>query len=110
MAKSRGTPRWFWPALLATGAVALFAKSAGAQPKATPSNVQTAQVGNRVYSVNRLGQGTYLVTLISTGGVIETSPVNFTFNQQGPMADFGDPAKVAQLKSDLNSMNLNFAA
>jgi hypothetical protein len=108
MAKSSRTPRWLMPAILATGAIALFAKSAGAKPAATPSNVQTATVGNRVYSVNRLGQGFYLVTLISTGGVLERAPINFTFNQQGPMAEFGDSAKVAQLKADLPNMSLDF--
>jgi len=105
------TPSWLIPAALVAGTVALFAKSAGAKPlKPTPSNVQTATVGNRVYSVARLGQGTYLVSLLSTGGVVQTTPVTFTFNQSGPMGDFGDADKVGQLKADLNLMNLNFAA
>lgn len=114
MAKRDTTPKWLVPAILVTGAIALFAKAGQAKPASTsPSpnplgNVQTATVGNRVYSVNRLGQGTYLVTLISTGGVIELAPVNFTFNQNGPLADFGDPAKLAQLKADLNSMQVKF--
>lgn len=109
MAKRDTTPKWLWPAILVTGALALFAKSAGAKPASgPPANVQTAVVGNRVYSVNRLGQGTYLVTLLSTGGVVEAIPVNFTFNQAGPMADFGDPAKLAQLKADLAEMKVDF--
>lgn len=107
MAKSK-TPKWVIPMALVAGAVALFAKSAGAQPAKPPQNVQTATVGNRVYSIARLGQGTYLVTLLSTGGVVQTSPVSFTFNQSAPMGEFGDAAKVAQLKADLNSMNVNF--
>jgi hypothetical protein len=102
------TPKWVMPAILATGAIALFAKSAGAAQKQTPSNVQTATVGDRVYSVARLGQGTYLVTLISTGGVIQRDPVSYTFNQQGVMGTFGDAGKVSQLRSDLNMMNVNF--
>lgn len=111
MAKRKSsTPSWLLPAILVTGAIALFAKGAGAKPAGPPPNVQTATVGNRVYSVNRLGQGTYLVTLISTGGVIETLPVNFSFNQSGPMADFGDAAKLAQLKADLANMSVDFRA
>jgi hypothetical protein len=108
--RSKKTPDWVIPAALVAGAIALFAKAAGAQPAKTPSNVQTATVGNRVYSVARLGQGTYLVSLVSTGGVVETSPVTFTFNQQGPMGEFGDSAKIAQLKTDLNLMQLNFSS
>ncbi len=110
MAKRDNTPKWLFPAILVTGAVALFAKSAGATSKTTPSTVQTAAVGGRVYSVARLGQGTYLVTLISTNGVNEAFPVSFTFNQQGPMGEFGDSVKVSQLKADLNKMPLNFAS
>jgi len=110
MSKHKGPPKWVIPAALVAGAVALFAKSAGAQPKPTPSNVQTATVGNRVYSVNRLGQGTYLVTLVSTGGIIEALPVNYSFNQTGPLGSFGDVTKLAQLKADMNQMNLNFGA
>ncbi len=108
MSKRQTTPKWLVPAILATGAIALFAKSAGASQKKPPSNVQTATVGNRVYSVSRLGQGTYLVTLISTGGVIERSPISYTFNQEGVMGSFGDAGKVAQLRADLNAMNVNF--
>jgi len=104
------TPSWILPAALVAGAVALFAKGAGAQTKQTPSNVQTATVGNRVYSVARLGQGTYLVSLVSVGGVIQKDPVTYTFNQSGPMGEFGDPAAVGQLKTDLNLMQLNFAS
>jgi len=108
MSKHSKTPKWLMPAILATGAIALFAKSAGASQKQAPSNVQTATVGNRVYSVARLGQGTYLVTLISTAGVIERAPVSYTFNQSGVMGTFGDAGKVAQLRADLNAMNVNF--
>jgi len=110
MAKSK-TPGWVLPAALVAGAVALFAKASGAAPAASKGGtVQTATVGNRVYSVTQLGQGAYLVALVSTGGVLETSPVSFTFNQSGPMGDFGDAGKVAQLKADLNNMQLDFRA
>ncbi len=109
MSKQSGTPKWLVPAILVSGAVALFAKASGAsQAKQPAKNVQTATVGNRVYSVARLGQGTYLVSLISTGGVVENSPVSFTFNQAGPMGDFGDAGKIEQLKQDLNNMNVSF--
>lgn len=105
MAKSK-TPGWLWPAILVTGAIALFAK--GASAKSAPSNVQTATVGTRVYSVVKLGQGNYLVTLVSTGGVLQGTPVNFTFSQVGPLGEIGDPQKLAQLKQDLNNMPLDF--
>lgn len=108
MAKKSSLPRWFAPALLVSGALALFAKSAGASQKQPPSNVQTATVGNRVYSIARLGQGTYLVTLISTGGVIERDPVSYTFNQTGVLGTFGDAGKVNQLRADLNAMTVDF--
>lgn len=106
--KKHSMPRWFMPALLVTGALALFAKSAGAQPSKTPSNVQTATVGDRVYSVTRLGQGTYLVTLISTAGQIQRDPVSYTFNQTGVLGSFGDAGKVNQLRADLNLMKVDF--
>lgn len=95
------------PAILVTGVVVLWSGIASAQPK-PKGNVQTATVGNRVYSVNRLGSGTYLVTLISTNGVIEIAPINYTFNQSGSLAEFGDSAKIAQLKIDLPNMNVSF--
>jgi len=107
MAKSH-TPKWLVPAILVTGVIALWSGMASASQKKPASNVQTATVGNRVYSVNRLGEGTYLVTLISTNGVLETSPVNYTFNQTGPLASFGDSGKLAQLQQDLPNMNVSF--
>jgi hypothetical protein len=72
-------------------------------------NVQTATVGNRVYSITKLGQGNYIVSLISTGGVLETSPVNYAFSQTGQLGAIGDPQKLAQLKTDMQSFNVNFA-
>ena len=111
MAKRKSkVPNWLVPAIFVTGAVALFAKAAEAKPKSNPSNVQTATVGNRTYTIVRLGQGNYLVTLVSTGGVLESSPVNFTFSQVGPLGEIGDSAKLAQLKADLNNMPLNFSS
>lgn len=106
------TEQLLWLGILGSGAIALFAKSAGAAPSSSPKpplgNVQTATVGNRLYSVNRLGQGNYLVTLISTGGVLETTPINYSFSQTGPLGEFGPAGKVAQLKIDLNNMDLRF--
>lgn len=109
MAKRNKTDKLILAGALVAGAVALLAKSAGAQPKQA-SNVQTATVGNRVYTVVRLGEGNYLVTLVSTGGVLESSPVNYTFSQAGELGEIGNAQKVAQLKADLNSMNVNFAS
>ena len=71
-------------------------------------NVQTATVGDRVYSVAKLGQGHYLISLISTGGVLETSPVNYAFNQTEQLGAVGDERKLAQLKSDMQSFKVNF--
>lgn len=106
---ARKQPKWLVPAILVSGVIVLWSGLSSAQPKLTPSNVQTATVGNRLYSVTRLGQGNYLVTLVSTGGVFETSPVNYTFSQSGPLGEIGDSNKLAQLKADMNMMNLNFA-
>ncbi len=108
MSQKNSTPKWLVPAILATGAIALFAKSAGASQKQNPSNVQTATVGNRVYSIARLGQGNYLVSLVSTGGVIEPSPVSYAFGQTGVLGTFGDAGKIAQLRADLGAMSVDF--
>lgn len=105
--KNNSTDKLIIAGILTAGAIALFAKSAGAQPKST-SNVQTATVGNRVYSVVRLGQGNYLVSLVSTGGVLESSPVNYTFSQVGPLGEIGPAGKLAQLKQDLPSIPVTF--
>lgn len=107
MAKSNRTDKLLIAGILTAGAIALFAKSAGAQPRST-SNVQTANVGNRVYTIVRLGEGNYLVSLVSTGGVLETIPVNYTFSQVGPLGEIGPAGKVAQLKQDLPAMNVKF--
>lgn len=105
--KNNRTDKLLLAGALGALAVALFAKSAGAKP-AFQGNVQTATVADRVYSVVRLGQGFYLVTLVSTGGVLQQTPVDYTFNQTQQIAANGDPAKLAQLKSDMNSFNVNF--
>jgi hypothetical protein len=106
------TPEWLVPAILFSGAVAWFlgTKSAfGSTPKKT-GNVQTAIVGDRVYSVTRLGQGHYIVSLISTGGVLEPSPVNFVFSQTEQLGAVGGEEKLAQLKMDMQSFDVNFAS
>lgn len=72
-------------------------------------NVQTATVGDRVYSITKLGQGNYIVSLISTGGVLETSPVNYAFSQTEQIGAIGDPHKLAQLRADMNAFQVNFA-
>ncbi len=102
---------WLVPAILFTGAIAFFlSKSAfGATKPMNTGNVQTATVGDRVYSITKLGQGNYIVSLISTGGVLETTPTNFAFSQTEQLGAVGDPQKLAQLKSDMNSFNVNFA-
>lgn len=104
------TPKWLVPAILVSGVVVLWSglSSAKSAPMNT-GNVQTATVGNRVYSITKLGQGNYIVSLISTGGVLETSPVNYAFSQTGQLGAIGDPQKLAQLKTDMQSFNVNFA-
>lgn len=104
-------PDWLVPAIIASGTVAFFlSKPAfGASKPMNTGNVQTATVGNRVYSVTKLGQGNYLISLISTGGVLETAPTNFAFSQTEQLGAVGDPQKLAQLKTDMNSFNVNFA-
>lgn len=100
------------PWILLSGTVVFFlSKSAfGATKPKQSGNVQTATVGDRVYSVTRLGQGHYIVSLVSTGGVIQTSPVNFVFSQTEQLGAIGDPAKLAQLKTDMNSFNVDFSS
>jgi hypothetical protein len=102
-------PKWLVPAILVTGVIALWSgiSSAKALPMNT-GNVQTAIVGNRLYSITKLGQGNYIVSLVSTGGILETSPVNFAFSQAGQLGAIGDPQKLAQLKTDMQSFNVNF--
>lgn len=107
MAKRRKKDDWLVPAILATVAFFLSKSAFGATPKPA-GNVQTAIVGDRIYSVLRLGQGHYIVSLISTGGVLETSPVNFAFSQTEQMGAEGDPQKLAQLKTDMQSFNVDF--
>lgn len=109
MPKNSNTDKLLIAGILTAGAIALFAKSAGAQTMNT-GNVQTATVGGRVYSVTKLGQGNYIVSLVSTNGVLETSPVNYAFSQTGQLGAIGDPQKLAQLKTDMQSFNVNFAA
>lgn len=103
---------WLVPAIIASGTVAFFlSKSAfGASKPASVSPVQTATVGNRVYSVARLGQGHYIVSLVSTAGEFEPVPVVYSFNQTEELGSNGPAAKVAQLKSDMKSFQVNFAS
>jgi hypothetical protein len=99
------------PWILASGVVVFFlSKSAFAAKPMNTGNVQTATVGDRVYSVTKLGQGHYIVSLISTGGILETSPVNFVFNQNQQLGAIGDERKLTQLKSDMQSFQVNFSS
>jgi hypothetical protein len=112
MSRKSSVPDWLVPAIIGAGVVSFFlSKSAFGATKKKPSsgNVQTETVGDRVYSVARLGQGHYIISLISTGGVIETSPVTYSFNQTEQLGSFGDERKLAQLRTDLNSFDeVNF--
>lgn len=110
MSRKSKEPEWLVPAILFFGAVTFFlSKSAfGATRTMNTGNVQTATVGNRVYSVTKLGQGSYLVSLISTNGVLEKDPVNFAFSQTEQLGSVGDPQKLSQLKTDMQSFKVNF--
>jgi len=101
---------WLVPAIILSGAVSwfLWPRGADAKPMNT-GNVQTATVGDRVYSVTKLGQGNYLVSLVSTAGVLETTPTNYAFSQTEQLGAVGDERKLAQLKSDMQFFKMNFA-
>lgn len=97
------------PWIAVSGIVVFFlSKSAFASKPMSTGNVQTATVGDRVYSIAKLGQGHYLISLISTGGVLETVPVNFAFSQTEQLGATGDAQKLAQLKSDMHSFKVDF--
>ncbi len=98
------------PWIVAAGTIAFFlSKSAFASKPMSTGNAQTATVGDRVYSVTKLGQGHYLISLISTGGVLETVPVNFAFSQTGQLGATGDQQKLNQLKTDMQSFKVDFS-
>lgn len=103
---------WLVPAILISGTIAFFlSKNAFAAPRTmNTGNVQTAAVGDRVYSITKLGQGNYIVTLVSTSGVLEREPVNFAFSQTEQLGAVGSASKLAQLKSDMPFFKVNFAA
>lgn len=112
MSRKRSSADSLLPWIALSGVVVFFlSKSAfGATKPMNTGNTQTATVGDRVYTVTKLGQGHYLVSLISTGGVLETVPVNFVFNQTEQLGATGDPQKLAQLRSDMQSFRVNFNA
>ncbi len=98
------------PWIAFTGVIVFFlSKNAFGSPRQlNTGNVQTATVGKRVYSITKLGQGNYIVSLVSTNGVLQVEPVNFAFSQTEQLGAVGDPQKLAQLKSDMNSFNVDF--
>ncbi len=110
MSRKRSSADSLIPWIVLSGAVVFFlSKSAfGATKTMNTGNVQTATVGDRVYSITKLGQGHYIVSLISTGGVLELVPVNFVFSQTEQLGATGDAQKLAQLKTDMQSFNVNF--
>jgi len=110
VAKRKGSPSWLFPAILFAGITAFFLSKKAAGATMNIGNVQTATVGDRVYSVTKLGQGAYLVSLISTGGIIQVEPVNFSFTQTEQLGAIGDERKLSQLKSDMQSFNVDFHA
>lgn len=110
MARRSKTPSWLVPGIIVSSVIALWANSASAS-QVTMSNgaTQTSTVGGRTYTITKLGSGNYTVNLVSTNGVIETSPTSYTFSQTGQLGAMGDPAKLAQLKTDMQSFKVNFA-
>jgi len=109
MSRKSSVPDWLVPAIILSGIVSFFLAKPAFGATMNTGNLQTATVGNRVYSVTKLGQGHYLVSLVSTGGVLEREPVNFAFSQTGQLGAVGSPEKLAQLKTDMQSFNVNFA-
>ena len=109
MARKSRTPDWLVPAILLSGTVAFFLSKPAFGATKKSGNVQTTIVGDRVYSVTRLGQGHYLVSLVSTSGVLEPSPVNYVFSQTQQLGAMGSEQKLAQLKTDMQSFDVNFA-
>ncbi len=107
--RKSSVPDWLVPAIIFTGAIAFFLSKSASGAVLNTGNTQTATVGNRTYTVTKLGQGSYIVSLVSTNGVLETSPVNFAFSQTEQLGSIGDPQKLAQLKTDMQSFKVNFA-
>ena len=105
--RKSSVPDWLVPAIGFTAVVAFFL-SKPALASMNTGNVQTATVGNRVYSITKLGQGNYIVSLVSTNGVIEVEPVNFAFSQTEQLGATGTPQKLAQLKADMPLFNVDF--
>lgn len=66
--------------------------------------VQTAQVGNRLYTITRLGGGQYIIVLTSINGQVNQFPVSVMFNQSGVQQEFGEATQLAQLKTDIPQM------
>ncbi len=106
--RKSSVPDWLVPAIGFMAVVSFFLSKAAIGAPMNTGNVQTATVGDRVYSVTKLGQGSYIVSLISTGGVLEIAPVNFAFSQTEQLGAEGDPQKLAQLKTDMQSFKVDF--
>ncbi len=108
MSRKHKQPSWLVPAILFAGITAFFLSKKAAGATMGIGNVQTATVGDRVYSVTKLGQGSYLVSLVSTGGILQIEPVNFAFSQTEQLGAVGDNQKLAQLKADMPAFNVDF--
>lgn len=90
-------------ALVGVAYLVLSPKKASAS---TGGLVQTAKVGDNLYTVTRMGNGQYVVVLTSVKGQLNQFPVSVLLNQNGITQRFGD---TKQLEADLNRMSLDFS-
>ncbi len=94
----------------AVGALAYFFFTTPAKAKASTGGlVQTAKVGDNVYTITRLGNGQYVVVLTSIKGSTNQFPVSVMLDQTGIKQEFGDPTQLAQLKADMNKFSIDFS-
>jgi hypothetical protein len=92
------------------GLAYLLFTSSGNAKKAPGVVVQTAQVGDNLYTVTRMGNGQYVVVLTSIKGSLANFPVSVLLDQTGIKQEFGDSAQLQQLKADLGKMNVDFSS
>jgi len=93
---------------LAGLAYLLFTSGSSAK-KAPGGVVQTAQVGDNLYTITRMSNGQYVVVLTSVKGNVNSFPVSVLLDQTGIKQEFGDTAQLAQLKADLGKMSVDFS-
>lgn len=95
----------------ALAALAYMLVTSSSSAKKSPGGVvQTAQVGDNLYTVTRMGNGKYVVVLTSIKGNIANFPVSVLLGQNGIEQEFGDSTQLQQLKADLGKMSVDFSS